>query len=62
MIVVGGAPVTEVQYELIGKQFECMGEYLEWDIKFIKSYSASKTDDLKKNEAAMAEIKELANL
>ncbi len=60
VLVVGGAPVGDTQYELIGTQFACMAKYLSWDLKFNKSYSATKTDDLKKNEEALAEIRALA--
>lgn len=60
VLVIGGAPVGDTQYELIGKQFECMAKYLSWDLKFNNSYSATKTDDLKNNAEAMQEIKDLA--
>lgn len=60
MIVVGGASVGDVQYELIGKQFECMAGYLSWNLKFSKSYSATAACDLEKNADAIAELKALA--
>lgn len=60
VLIVGGAPVGDTQYELIGKQFECMAKYLSWDLKFIKSYSATKSDDLKNNETVIDEIQSLA--
>lgn len=57
LIVTGGDDVDSVQYEIISKQFECMAEYLSWDIKFIRNYSASAPTDLANNAAAMAELK-----
>lgn len=59
LIVTGGAPVDNVQYELIEKQFDCMAEYLGWDMLFQKRYSANAKDELAKNEAVMAELEEL---
>lgn len=58
-IVVGGATTDNIQYELIGKQFECMAEYLSWDILFSKSYSANGKDELAKNVDAMEELETL---
>lgn len=34
LIVVGGSPVDNIQYELIRKQFDCMADYLSWDMLF----------------------------
>jgi hypothetical protein len=59
VIAIGGSPTTNVQYELIEKQFQCIGDYLDWDIKFHKSFFASEKDDLLKNESAMKELKTL---
>ena len=59
VIAIGGSPTTNVQYELIEKQFQCIGDYLDWDIKFHKSLFANKKDDLLKNESAMKELKAL---
>ena len=59
VIAIGGSPTTNVQYELIEKQFQCIGDYLDWDIKFHKSFFANKKDDLLKNESAINELKAL---
>lgn len=61
VIVVGGSPTDNIQYELIEKQFNCMANYLNWDLKFYKSYYANAKDDLLKNESAMKELKSLGN-
>ena len=59
VIIVGGSPVDNIQYELISKQFECMANYLSWDIQFMKSYYANARDDLKKNVEAIEELKDI---
>ena len=58
-IVVGGASTDNIQYELIGKQFECMAEYLSWDILFSKAYSANGKDELAENADVMEELETL---
>ena len=59
IIVTGGAPVDNVQYELIRKQFECMAGYLSWEVLFFKTYSANAKDELEKNTEAMEELEKL---
>lgn len=59
VLVVGGAAVGSVQYDLIKRQFECMGQYLDWNILFHNSYAANAVGELKADAAAMAEIKAL---
>lgn len=61
VIVVGGSPLDNIQYELIQKQFECMADYLSWEMLFQKSYYATAKDELLKNEVAMKELEELGN-
>lgn len=56
-IVIGGAPTDNVQYELIDKQFKCMSDYLDWNIKFSKKYSANAVNELADNSEVMAELK-----
>ncbi len=57
-IVIGGAPTDNVQYELINKQFECMAQYLNWNIKFSKKYSANAVNDLADNSEVISGLKE----
>ena len=59
ILVVGGAPVDNVQYELIRKQFECMAEYLSWEIVFQKSYQAYDRSDLEKQGEVLAELEKI---
>lgn len=59
VIVVGGSPLDNVQYQLIQSQFECMAQYLSWDMLFHKSYYATAKDELAKNAEAMQELERL---
>lgn len=59
VLVVGGAATDNVEYSLIKKQFECIAEYLNWDILFFKNYYATGKDELAGNSAAIEELKEL---
>lgn len=56
LIVVGGSPVDNIQYELIRKQFDCMAGYLSWDMLFQKSYYATARDELAKDAAVLEEL------
>lgn len=59
VIVVGGSPLDNVQYELIQRQFECIASYLSWDMLFHKSYHANGREELAENQEAMKELEEL---
>ena len=59
ILVVGGASVDNVQYELIHKQFECMANYLSWDLVFQKSYQAYDRNDLEKQGEVLAELEKI---
>ena len=61
LIVVGGSPVDNIQYELIRKQFDCMADYLSWDMLFQKSYYATARDDLQKNMEALEELENIGS-
>ena len=58
VIIVGGSPVENEQYDLIRRQFVCIATYLGWELVFHKSYSASAADELMNHADAMAELKE----
>lgn len=58
-IVVGGSPIDSIQYELINKQFECMAQYLSWNMVFQKLYYATVKDELAKNAGAMKELEDI---
>ena len=57
--MVGEAMQDDPQYELIAKQFECICEYLGWDIVFCNTYTAGAADELAGNVDAMTEIENL---
>lgn len=59
IIVIGEAGQDDPQYELIAKQFECICQYLGWEIVFCNTYTAGAADELAANEKAMAEIEAL---
>ena len=59
VIAVGGSPVDSIQYELINKQFDCMADYLSWDMLFQKSYYASEKTDLAKDKNSLKELEDI---
>ena len=58
LIAIGEAGVASKQYKIISDQFECIAEYLNWDIVFNEAISAADCDDLIKDTAKMAELKD----
>ena len=58
-VVIGEAELDDPEYEIIRKQFECIAEYLEWDIAFAKSIAAGKPKDLAGDEETLAELEAL---
>ena len=59
IIVIGGAPAGDKQYDLIKSQFDCIADYLAWDVLFYKPYSANGKDELAKDIEAMKEFEML---
>lgn len=59
IIVIGEAGQDDPQYEIIAKQFECICQYLGWEIVFCNTYTAGAADELAANEKAVAEIEGL---
>lgn len=59
VLVPGGSPVDATQYELIRKQFECMAQFLDWDLLFFKPFYATGKDEIKNNETLVKELVEL---
>lgn len=56
LLIVGGDVEQSVQYMLIKTQFDCICEYLNWDMKFYHRYYAYEIGDLEKNADAIAAI------
>ena len=59
VIAIGEDSVDTMQYKLIKGQFECIAEYLKWEIVFNEAISAGAADDLKKDTAMLSKLKEL---
>jgi len=59
IIIVGEAAQDDPQYEIIAKQFDCICDYLSWEIVFCNTYTAGAADELAGNASAMAEIENL---
>ena len=58
-ITIGAADTSNIQYELINKQFECIANYLSWNLLFQKNYSEWGKTDLSNDEKALKELEEL---
>lgn len=58
-IAIGEAEQGDIQYDLLEKQFECICEYLKWDMAFAKNYTAAGAGELAKNAEAIAELEGL---
>lgn len=56
VIIVGGNPTDNLQYDLIRKQFSCVAQFLGRDILFYKEYYAHDLGDLASNPMAIAEL------
>lgn len=59
LITIGEAATDEPQYELIRRQFECICDYLGWELVFSDSYSAAAPDELAKDSQAVSRLEEL---
>ena len=59
VIAIGGATLDDPEYKIIGKQFECIAEYLNWKLVVEKYISASERKDLSKNIESINQLKEL---
>lgn len=59
IIAIGADSVDGEQYALIRGQFKCIAEYLGWDVKFHKDYSAAAKTDLAGNAQALEELRSL---
>ena len=57
-VVIGEAELDDPEYEIIQKQFECIADYLEWEVVFAKSISADKPKDLAEDAETLAELLE----
>lgn len=59
VVVIGEAEQDDTQYRIIPEQFGCICDYLGWDLRFTKTYTAAGTGDLAADAEAMAELENL---
>jgi len=59
LISVGALEVGAIQYELISKQFECICDFLKWDLCFDESFSAYEIGDIRKDAAILEKCEKL---
>lgn len=59
LLIIGQDSIDGPQYGIISRQFECIAEYLEWEIVFDKAISADGSKDVKNNEEVVADLSEL---
>ena len=59
LIVTGQLAEDNLQYKIISQQFQCIADFLGWDMAFCNTYSAYDADDLAKNTEAISEIEHL---
>ena len=59
VLVPGGSPVDAKQYAIIKDQFDCIADYLDWDLLFYKPFYATGAGELKNNAKAIGELVEL---
>ena len=55
-VMIGGAELNNPEFAIIQKQFECIADYLEWDVAFAKSIEAYDPKDLAADEETLAEL------
>ena len=59
VIVIGEAEQDDPQYRIIPEQFRCICDYLGWEMRFCRTYTAAGTGDLAADAEAMTEIEGL---
>ena len=59
IVAVGAADLDDREYGLIREQFECICDYLGWDLIFNHSISAFEKGDLAGDSAKLQELRDL---
>lgn len=62
LITVGAGELSDPQYGLIQKQFECICDFLGWSFLFNESFAAWKAGEVKENSAEMDKLSGLWRL
>lgn len=60
VLIVGEAGLDESQYRLIREQFECICDYLEWDLRFYEAFCTPGIDSLINSVERLQYIEKLA--
>lgn len=60
VLSVGADDVDTPQYRIIREQFQCIAEYLDWDLLFFQAVSASAAGEVKKQPELMKKMTALA--
>ena len=58
-IIIGGALITDPQYNVIQGQFDCMSAYTGWKYAFAECACAYEKDDLAKDHATLALLQDV---
>ena len=58
-VIIGGDDTSNIQYELISKQFDSIAKYLDWKVVFAEKYSAYGKDEIADNQEKMDYFREL---
>lgn len=59
IVAIGARKIEDSEYQIIGKQFECICEHLSWNLLIKKYISASEKTDLANDKESIAQLKEL---
>ena len=58
-VILGCDDTSNIQYELISKQFDSIAKYLDWKVVFAEKYSAYGKDEIADNQEKMDYFREL---
>lgn len=56
ILAIGASEITDEQYQLIHRQFECIADYLNWEVCFKEAISAYELRDVADNENLKVEL------
>ena len=60
LVISGASGLDNPQYRLIREQFECITEFLHWDLRFVKAFSALAQAEILEQDGTEAKLKEAA--
>ena len=59
ILIIGAAPVSDKEYDLISSQMECICRYLNWDFVFYERYSAIFPGEILKDNKNLESLKKV---